>query len=193
MSEPTTATDHETYSPISRLEERSQRLSELLGIFVVLAGFLLQNDRLGVVAGVIILVCWLFLQVEFTFAAGILAAAGLGDPLSIGTVLTLAGLGGLLAVDVARTWRSVGVVALFLVLFVVGTGGLLVGSQLVELRLLGVGAAVVLGGLAYVCHRYERVRFSTMNTEVEAIGGGDGATDRSSADRDAERSEGETR
>ncbi|MFD1633356.1 hypothetical protein ACOZ4L_09180 [Haloplanus ruber] len=181
MSETARSTDH--YSPISRLEERSQRVPELLAVLVALAGLLLQGERLGVLAGVVLVVLWLFLRVEFVFATGVLAVAGLGDPLSLGTVLTLSGLGGLLAVDLARTWDSIGAVALFLALFVVA-GGILAATQVVAVRGLGLGAAALLAGLAYALHRYERFRFGTIDTATAGDTGPVGESDWPGADRD---------
>lgn len=182
MSETAGSPDH--YSPISRLEERSQRVPELLAMLVALAGLLSQGERLGVLAGVVLVVLWLFLRVEFVFATGVLAVAGLSDPLSLGTVLTLSGLGGLLAVDLARTWGSVSVVALFLALFVVA-GGTLAASQVVAVRWLGLGAAAALAGLAYALHRYERFRFGAIDTAAAGDIVPTGESDRPSADRDA--------
>lgn len=189
MSEAASSTDR--YSPISRLEERSQRVPELLAMLVALAGLLLQSGRLGVLAGVVLVGLWLFLRVEFVFAAGVLVVAGFGDPLSLAAVLTLSGLGGLLAVDLARTWGSVGVVALFLALFVVA-GGMLVASQVVAVRWLGLGAAAALTGLAYALHRYERFRFGTIATAATGDTVPVGESDRASADRDAEPPEDDT-
>lgn len=155
-----------SYRPFSRLETRTQRVSELFSVLIALAGMFVQTGRLGAVAGVALVGLWLYLQVEFVFAAGTLLFVGLGgDPVSLGAILTLTGLGGLLAVDLARTWRSVRPVALFLSAFLIGTIGVLGASRTVAVSRLGVVITVGCCALAYGLYRYERYRFRVVVDE----------------------------
>jgi hypothetical protein len=155
----------EDYSPLSRIENRTQRVPELIAVVIAVAGLFVQGGRLGALASVALVACWMYLQVEFTFAVGSVLFAGVGgDPVSIGAVLAMTGLAGLLAVDVARTWESVTPVALFLGLFVAGGGGVLLASRGVPVHWLGVGGGAALAGGIYGLHRYERIRFGVLDT-----------------------------
>ncbi|MFC7172379.1 hypothetical protein ACFQL0_01300 [Haloplanus litoreus] len=104
------------------------------------------------------------------FAAGTVAVAGLGSqPTAVGTVLAMTGLAGLLAVALARSWQSVIPVVLFLALFALVGGGLLL-SHPVAARWLATGMAVATIGTAYGLHRYERGGLRGVDTH----GDGDG-------------------
>ena len=158
-------TEGDDYGPFSRVENRTQRVPELVALLVAIAGLFVQGGRLGALASIVLVACWMYLQVEFVFAVGATLFVGVGgEPISIGTVLAMTGVGGLLAVDVARTWESVKPVALFLALFVAGGGGVLVASRTVPVHWLGVGAGGIVAGVAYLLHRYERSRFDVFDT-----------------------------
>lgn len=145
------------YSPFSRIETRTRRVPELLAVLVAIGGLVVQGGRLGVLAAVVLVALWMYLQVEFVFAAGTVLFVGAGgEPLSIGAVLAIAGLGGLLAVDLARTWQSVRPVALFLTLIAMGLGGALAARRVIAPHRFAVAAAVTVGGAMYLVHRYER-------------------------------------
>jgi hypothetical protein len=156
MTETRSAGSDGGYSPISRLEDRSERVADLLALLLVLAGLFVLGGHPASVAGVLLVGLWLYLHVEFVFAAGIVVIAGLGgQPTAVGTVLAITGLAGLLAVALSRTWQSVVPVVLFLTLFAV-VGGSLLLSHPVAARWLAAGAAVATAGAAYWLHRYER-------------------------------------
>jgi predicted ABC-type sugar transport system permease subunit len=175
--------DSADYSPFSRVEERAQRVPELVTVLVAIAGLFVQGGRLGALASVVLIACWMYLQVEFIFAVGIVLFVGLGgEPISIGAALATTGLAGLLAVNVAHTWESVKPIALFLALFVAGCGGVLITSRAVALHWLGVGGGTVLTGAIYLLHRCERVRFEVIN----ASGGPDDERSRTGTAKDDE-------
>jgi hypothetical protein len=158
-------TDGDDYSPFSRVEDRTQRGPELISLLVAIIGLFVQSGRLGALASIVLIACWMYLQVEFVFAVGAALFVGVGgEPISIGAALAMTGLAGLLAVDVARTWGSVKPVALFLALFVAGGGSILLASRTVPLHWLGTGAGIALAGVTYLLHRYERVRFGVIDT-----------------------------
>jgi predicted ABC-type sugar transport system permease subunit len=158
-------TERDDYTPFSRVEDRTQRVPELLALLVTIAGLFVHGGRLGALASLVLIACWMYLQVEFMFAAGAALVVGVGgEPISTGAVLAMTGLGGLLAVDVARIWESVKPVALFLALFVTGGGGILVASRVVPLYWLGIGAGGVIAGVGYLLHRYERTRIGEIDT-----------------------------
>ncbi|ESP90018.1 hypothetical protein [Candidatus Halobonum tyrrellensis] len=147
------------YSPFDRLERRSDRVPELVSVLVAVGGLFLQGGRVGVAAGVLLVALWLFLRVEFVFAAGAVLVAGVGgDPTSLGGVLVVAGLAGLLAVDLWRTWASARPVALFAALFTLVGAGIVAARERVVLHWLGLGVVAAVALASYLLHRYEVFR-----------------------------------
>lgn len=154
-----TSDANERYNPINRVETRSQRFAELLVIGGAVAGFALSNGRLGIIAGLVLLGCWMRLQVELTFIVGAVLVAVLGGDVSTpGSLLTVAGLGGLLAVDLARAWASVQPAALFLMSVFAGA---LVGVPTYDRfgpYWFVLGAVGILAGGLYGLYRYQEYR-----------------------------------
>jgi len=145
------------YSPVDWPSDLSQQVSELLVAVVAAAGFGLAGGLVGVVAGGILFVCWLFLQTEITFVVGAVLVAVLGgDPSTPGTVLVTTGLTGLLALDLARTSTAPQPVAVFLASVVVGVVAVVGAVEFVALHWVVGVATVGLIGALYGLYRLER-------------------------------------
>ncbi|SEP20968.1 hypothetical protein SAMN05216388_10459 [Halorientalis persicus] len=152
------------YTAVDRVEERSQRLPSLLALGLVVAGLFLQGDLIGATVGIALVVVWVRLRIEFVFATGVFAFTSLGGtPEPVPVVLTIAGLIGLLAVELAIDWKSVQLVVLFGVLL-----ALIMVASFIDLDYLSVGLNIEIGlhwiGVmaitgfaltAYALHRYQ--------------------------------------
>lgn len=168
-------TDGWAYSPFDTAEDRRLWPAELSCLALAAGGMCLHDLELGLVAGAALLLLWTRLRVEFVFAAGVMLLAGIGGTVAaLGGVLTVTGLAGVLAVDLTRTWRSVGPAVLFVVLAAgAGTGVVYASAELVPHWL----AVVVVAGaslLSYALHRYEVVR---LGRAEETVGAPDDGTD----------------
>lgn len=166
----------EPYSPFERIElaRGNGLLTDLFFLLFVLGGLSLQGGQFGVAAWLVLLACWAIVRIEFTFAIGAVmfvgltgARSGFADTLAVAVgpgvdiplvaiVVTLIGLGGLLAIDLGRTWRSMYPVAVFAVLLGLSAAVLAFTNQGTALQLLGAGTAATLVSASYVLHRYER-------------------------------------
>jgi hypothetical protein len=145
------------YSPVDRPSDPFQRVSEFLVAGVAGAGLGLGGGRVGIAAGVGLLACWLYLRTEITFVVGAVLVAGLGgDPTTPGTVLVAAGLTGLLALDLARTWTAVRPVAAFLAAVAIGVVAFVTAVEFVALHWVVGAAAAGLVGAVYGLSRIER-------------------------------------
>jgi hypothetical protein len=145
------------YSPVERLESRSGRVADLLVAGVAVVGLAAAGGRPGVVAGLALLACWLYLRVELTFVVGAVLVAGLGGGVTTaGTAVAATGLAGLLAVDLARTWTSVRPVGAFAAALVVGAAAFALALRVVPLHWVVVGAAAALALGSYGLYRRER-------------------------------------
>ncbi len=171
MSSP--AATAELYSPAERLETRSHRVAELVITSVAVAGVAVAGGRLGVVAGVALLACWLYLRAEVTFVVGAVLVAGVGgDPSTPGAVLAAVGLAGLLALELARAWDSARPVGAFLASLVVGVVAFVAAGEFVALRWLVGGAAAGLVAAVYGLVRVERRVAGRRGGAAEAAGTG---------------------
>jgi hypothetical protein len=189
----------ESYSPFERIEltRGNGLLSDLFFLLFVLGGLSLEGGLLGVAAWFVLLVCWATVRVEFTFGVGAVLFAGLTDAPSrladavavavgsgldvqfVAAVITLTGLCGLLANDLRQTWRSIRIVAVFVVPVGLSAAVLALTSQVIGFQQLGAGTIVVLVSISYVLHRYERgqrwrVRPSEQETETARSTGEEG-------------------
>ena len=171
MSSP--AATSELYSPVERLETRTHRVAELVITSVAVAGVAVAGGRLGVVAGVALLACWLYLRAEVTFVVGAVLVAGIGGaPSTPGTILAAVGLAGLLALELARAWGSARPVGAFLASLVVGVVAFVAAGEFVALRWVGGAAAAGLVGAVYGLTRIERRVAGRRGSGAEAAGAG---------------------
>jgi hypothetical protein len=166
----------ESYSPFERIEltRGNGLIADLFFLLVVLGGLSFQGGLLSVAAWFVLHACWANVRVEFTFGVGAVLFAGLTGSLSrladavavavgsgldiqlVAAIITLAGLGGLLANDLKQTWQSIRLVTVFVVLVGFSAVLLALTSQAIGIQRLGAGTIVVLVSTSYVLHRYER-------------------------------------
>ncbi|MBB6646604.1 hypothetical protein [Halobellus ruber] len=157
------------YTPFVRLEGGLRRAPEFVALGLTFLGLLLQAELRGVAAGIALVVLWTRLRVEFVFAAGALLVVALGgDALTLPTGVAAAGLVGLLAIHLARTWGSVLLGVGFLAVAALAGGGVVVASREVSLAWIAAGSAAILVVASYALHRYQVVRFATIEaTDAE--------------------------
>jgi hypothetical protein len=185
-----------SYSPFNRPEDRSYWPLELVCLLLAVAGLYLRGEVSGIALGVLLVTLWTIVRVEFVFATGVVLFSGLGgdpnavplgveiasrgfDPGVVAVVLLLGGLGGLLAIDLGRSWGSLRPTVLFVLLFVLATVGIgsVYTSGSVPVHWIGLVAVATLAVVSYGLYQYGQFRFVRPSPDDDAAASPEGTTE----------------
>lgn len=169
--------DPAAYDPTVRRDERRAVATGLLPAAVVAVGFGLAAGVVGVAIGVGLALLWLRLRVELVATATALAFAGIGgsSPLAFG--LVACGVAGLLAVDLAATWRSLRPLGAFVAVAAPLGAAAVVYPDAGGRWLVAVAVAATVALLSYGLHRYQLLSLGVLGEETANGAPGAGEND----------------